>query len=105
MNRYLVIRSEKAAENIEDIYHYIAFVLDNLKAAQDIYYEINKRIDSLVYYPQRFQLIQNNVLDITGLRATHVGKYTIYFLVEDNHYVVRVLAVLYSGMDINKAAL
>lgn len=104
MKKYLVIRSEKVAENIEDIYHYISFNLSNQKAAQDIYYAINKRIDSLEYYPQRFQLIQNEDLSTIGIRATHVGKYNIFYRIEEGHYVVHVLAVLYSGIDINQAA-
>lgn len=105
MKKYVVVHSEKVVQDIDDIYSYISVDLNNPKAAHDLYIKIKATIKSLEYSPKRFRLVDNDNPNLIGVRIAHVGKYNIFYKIEDGHKVVLVLSILYSGVDIKKLKL
>ena len=105
MKKYLVMRSERAVYDLDDICGYISTNLGNNKAAENMYNRFRDKIKSLEYSPKRNRLIDNDYPHLAGVRVAHEGKYNIFYKIEDGHNVVLILAILYSGIDISKIKL
>ena len=105
MKKYLIMLSERAVHDLDDICGYISDNLGNNKAAEDMFYKLHNKINSLKYSPRRYRLIDNDDPGLIGMRVVHVGKYNIYYKIEDGHNDVLIIAILYHGIDISKIKL
>ena len=100
MKHYEVFVSDKANEDMEAIYKYIAETLLAPIAAVKQYDRIVDAILSLEEMPERIKLIDSEPERSKGLRPLIVDKYTVVFVIKgDKVYIVR---VLYSASDIHK---
>ena len=105
MKKYLVMHSERAVHDLDDICGYISINLGNNKVAEDMFYKLHNKINSLKYSPRRYRPIDNEYPHLAGVRIAHEGKYNIFYRIEDGHNVVLILAILYNGIDISKIKL
>lgn len=105
MNKYLVVQSTKSLNDIDSIFFYISEILENKQSAILIFQKIKARIDSLELFPERFQCIKDTPVNLKDMRATYVGKYTIYYRVNKEEMIVNVDRVIYSGIDISQLAI
>lgn len=102
---YQVVISEMAFVDIIAIKKYIKDRLKNDISAVKISKEIISRIKSLKTFPERFQIVNDDNHELSGLRITHVGSYNIYYRVDNANSIVNVDRVLYGGVDIRKIAI
>jgi len=100
MKVYEVLLSNKANDDMDAIYMYIAETLLSPETAAAQYDRIAEAILSLEVMPMRIKLMDSEPERSKGLRAMIVDNYTVFFIIKvDSIYVAR---VLYSASDIRK---
>ena len=103
MRIYEVLISDKASEEMDAIYTYIAEILLSPVAAANQYDRFAEAILSLETMPERIKLMDSEPEHSKGIRAMSVDRYIVFFVVRaDTVYVTR---VLYSASDISKRLL
>lgn len=112
MKQYKIVITELAEKDLENAADYIAFELKNDIAAKNIVKGIRKQINSLVYFPERNELDEDEFLAEIGVRRDYYRNYKIYYIISDDIiYIVRILHMLVDsrawlyrtfGMDENK---
>jgi len=103
MKEYEVLISDKANDDMEAIYTYIAETLLAPKTAADQYDKIAEAILSLEVMPKRIKLMDSEPECSQELRAMLVDNYTVLFVIRVN--TVYVTRVLYSSSNISKRLL
>ena len=84
-----------AEEDIENAGDYIAFELKNPSAAENTVNGIRAKINSLVNFPERNELDEDESLAGLGVRKDYYRNYKIYYVIEgDTIYIVRILHML-----------
>jgi len=101
MNQYSVKITDKALDDMERIYHYIALELLVPDTAMGQYNRIADAIESLAHTPKRCRLFDSQPERDMGMRQRLIDNYSIIFVVDDETCTVTVLRVLYSASDIN----
>ena len=101
MNQYSVRTTDKALDDMESIYNYIALDLLVPDTAMEQYNRIADAIESLAYTPKRCRLFDSQPERDMGMRQMLIDNYSIIFVVDDVTSIVTVLRVLYSASDIN----
>ena len=100
MRHYEVLISDKANEDIESIYRYIAETLLVPDPAAKQYDRITEGILSLENMPERIKVMDSEPEHSKGLRPLVVDNYTIFFVIRiETVYITR---VLYSASNISK---
>ena len=100
MRHYEVLISDKANEDMEAIYKYIAETLLEPATAVKQYDRIAEAILSLEKMPERIKIMNSEPERSEGLRPLVVDNYTVFFVI--NVETVLIARVLYSASDINK---
>jgi len=100
MKRYDVLISDKANDDMEAIYKYIAETLLEPNIAIKQYDKIATAILSLEEMPRRIKVMDSESEHSQELRALIVDNYTVFFVVRDD--MVWIVRVLYSSSDISK---
>jgi len=103
MKRYEVLISDRANEDIESIYKYIAKTLLEPAIASKQCNKIVEAILSLEEMPERIKLMDSEPERSKGLRSLIVGNYVIFFVVKAER--VGIVRILYSASDIGKRLL
>lgn len=99
MKQYTVQITEKALQDMEEIYTYIAKQLQAPEAAIRQYDRIASAIESLCVFPERIKLMDSKPERAMGMRQLLIENYSAFFIVKDTRVVV--LRVLYSASDIS----
>ena len=100
MRHYEVLISDKANEDMEAIYDYIAETLHAPATAAKQYNRIADACLTLEEIPERIKLMNSEPERSKGLRALNVGNYSIFFVIRaETVYIVR---ILYSASDISR---
>ncbi len=95
MKQYQIRITEMAAQDLENVGDYIAYELKNPSAAESTISGIRAKINSLVNFPERNELDEDEQLAGLGVRKDYYHSYKIYYVVEeDTIYVVRILHML-----------
>lgn len=80
---------------MENAGDYIAYELKNLSAAENTVRGIRAKINSLVNFPERNELDEDELLAGLGVRKDYYRNYKIYYVIEgDTIYIVRILHML-----------
>ena len=103
MKRYEVLISDKAFEDMEGIYNYIAKTLHEPDIAINQYERIAEAVLSLELMPERIKLMNSEPERSKGLRPLIVDNYTVFFVIRAE--AVYITRVLYSASDISKRLL
>jgi len=100
MERYEVLISNKAYDDMEAIYTYIAetFFAPNTAAKQ--YDRIAEAVMSLENMPERIKIMDSEPERSKKLRALSIDNYKVFFVVKGK--IVYIARVLYSASDISK---
>lgn len=84
-----------AEEDLENAGDYIAYELKNPSAAENTVNGIRAKINSLVNFPERNGLDEDELLARKGVRKDYFRNYKIYYVIEeDTVYIVRILHML-----------
>lgn len=95
MRQYQIKITELAERDLENAGDYIAYELKNPSAAVNTVNGIRKQINSLVDFPERNELDEDEMLAELGVRKDYYRNYKIYYIIsEDTVYIVRILHML-----------
>lgn len=95
MRQYQIRITELAEEDMENAGDYIAYELKNPSAAENTVNGIRAKINSLVNFPERNELDEDELLAGLGVRKDYYRNYKIYYVIEgDTIYIVRILHML-----------
>ena len=100
MTHYEVSISDKANEDMENIYKYISTTLLLPETAAKQYDSIADAILSLEEMPERIKIMDSEPEHTKGYRLLMVDHYTAVYIIKDNQVII--VRVLYSASDINK---
>ena len=99
--KYQIIYSPQALDDLKGIYAYIAFSLNTAATARKQVGRIRSEISSLSTMPERYALVQWEPWYEMGLRKMTVNNFVVFYLVEKEERTVTVVRILYGGMDID----
>lgn len=99
---YKVFYSEKAAEDLRDIYRYIAFSLSAPKAAERQTNDIMEEIIKLDENPLRYPQYRHGRWKDRGMRFFAIHNYTVFYIVDDERKQVSVVRIMYGRRNIEK---
>lgn len=95
MRQYQIRITELAEEDLENAGDYIAYELKNPSAVENTVSGIRTRINSLVNFPERNELDEDEILSGLGVRKDYYRNYKIYYVIEEDIiYIVRILHML-----------
>ena len=78
---------------------YIEFVLLNLKAADDLLDEAERRIGELSAFPEKFALVDDPVLKAWGIGFTLVKNYLAFYVISEENHTIYIVRFLYRKRD------
>lgn len=98
MNKYRVILTPEAENDLREIYRYIASVLQEQTAAHRLVAKIKDAILDLETMPERWSLYHQAPWESRGLRKAVVGNYIVFYYLQGQS--VFVISILYGKRDI-----
>ena len=106
--KYKVIITPEAQDDIRSSVMYIARELANPKAAIALQEEFRKEIISLDTMPLRYNVVEEQPWRALGVRKVKVKNHYVYYITDDETKTVSIIAVIYVRMDqqnqVNKRA-
>jgi plasmid stabilization system protein ParE len=100
MKQYGVQVTDKALEDMEEIYNYIAEQLQAPENAIGQYNRIAEAIEKLNVFPERVKVMESEPEHTMGLRQISIDNYAAFYVIEDGKVIVT--KVLYSASDISR---
>lgn len=97
---YSVVYSQKAKEDLKEIYSYIAFTLMVPGIAEEQVSRIRKTIRSLDFMPLRNSTVDWKPWKNMGMRKVAVDNFVVFYTVDENISTVTVIRIVYGGRDI-----
>ena len=95
MRQYQIKITELAEQDLEYAGNYIAYELKNLSAAESTVKGIRIQINSLMNFPERNELDEDELLAELGVRKDYYRNYKIYYVIEGNTiYIIWILHML-----------
>lgn len=103
MKQYKIQITDKALEDMEETYTYIAEQLQSPENALGQYNRIAKAIEGLDVFPERVRVMESEPEHSMGLRLLPVDNFSAFYVIEDDRVIVT--RVLYSASDISRRLL
>lgn len=98
---YEVMLTQRAEEDIRDIYEYGAYELAEPTAASDLVKRLYETCESLGSYPERHQVVDVEPWRSRNARFVKVGNYLVFYTVDKHAGTVHVFRVMYGGRDVH----
>lgn len=99
-NKYSIIYSPKAKDDIKTIYSYIAFDLQVPDTAKNQVNRIRKEIRSLDFMPARYSIVDWEPWQNMKMHKLPVDNFVVYYTVDSDIFIVTIIRIVYSGMDV-----
>lgn len=96
MKEYSIILTRRAKEDIVDIGDYIAYTLLEPETAYRFVTGLKSAISSLRELPNRFVLVDDQVLSSQGIHCMPYKNYYVFYIIEESMDVVIVLRIGYN---------
>ena len=97
--KFKVIITPVAQDDIRNSVMYIAHELANPQAAIALQNEFRKEITSLETMPSRYKVVDEQPWGALGVRKVKVKNHYVYYVTDDENKTVSVIAVIYVRMD------
>ena len=98
MKRYTVKIMDEALADMEQLYHYIADVLQEPQIAMDQYNRIADAILTLDIMPEHIRVMDSEPERKRKIRRMPVGNCSVFYTIQDDNVIVT--DILYSASDI-----
>ncbi|WP_338546357.1 type II toxin-antitoxin system RelE/ParE family toxin [Emergencia sp. JLR.KK010] len=98
--QYKVIYSPQAADDLKDIYSYIAFELLVPDTAKNQVNRIRKQICSLDFMPARFPIVDWEPWQSMKMHKIPIDNFIVFYLIDSDHLCVTIIRIVYGGRDI-----
>ncbi len=102
--QYKVIYSPQAADDLKDVYSYIAFELLVPNTAKNQVNRIRKEIRSLDFMPTRFPIVEWGPWQSMNMHKVPVDNFVVFYLIDSDNLCVTIIRIVYSGRDIESIA-
>ncbi|HBI62614.1 MAG TPA: type II toxin-antitoxin system RelE/ParE family toxin [Lachnospiraceae bacterium] len=99
MDNYIVKITSQAEAQIQEIVHYISHELNSPNAALHLLDTLEDVFSSLMQFPHRITLVNNELWRSKGIRRLPVKNFFIYFWIDEDNMKVQITAVIYSKCD------
>ena len=91
--------TETAKNDIIEAAEYIDYVLKNPQAADNLMEAIEKEIDSLTVFPERYAVLDDSVLSSFNVRFVRVKDYLAFYVIMEDERLVVILRFLHMRRD------
>ena len=95
-------RIETSAPALNDLYgvtHYIAFILNNPKAADDLLETYSEKLNALCKSPRIYPLSRIKKLAAKGYRRFDFGNYLAFYKIDEENRIVYIVRIFYQKQD------
>lgn len=92
--------AQAAERDLRDIYEYVAFELDEPQSAARLLHRFHEAAKGLVTFPNRNHLVDEELWKSRNTRYMVVGKYYMFYAVNDKDHLASILRVVYGGRDV-----
>lgn len=99
---YKIVISEQAEADLKSIYEYIAFELSAPVNAGNQLSRIEKRIEDLDEFPDRYRRYEHEPWKNRGLRVVPVDNYCVFYIPDAANHEVVIIRVMYAGRNTAK---
>jgi len=96
---YKIIIEDPAISDLHDIHNYIAQTLKAPDTAKRIYFSIKGKIKTLNQFPLRYQLVNDKMLAVQGIRILPAENYLVFYVVDEAAKNVNILRILYNRRE------
>ncbi|MBQ7360751.1 MAG: type II toxin-antitoxin system RelE/ParE family toxin [Lachnospiraceae bacterium] len=96
MNKYRIVLTHRAKDDIIDIGDYISFTLLEPYTSQIFIKGLKNSISHLKYFPFKFPLVQDEILQAQGIRCMPYKNYYIFYKIFSVPQIVIVLRIGYN---------
>ena len=94
--------TETAAQDLDDILHYINDDLCNQSAAKSFYNDILSNINNTRLFPLSGTLVRNEYLQDKSVRQIVVGNYILYYIAKENEKTIYIVRIVYGKMNLEQ---
>ena len=105
MEKYTVIYSPEAMDDLRSIYSYIAFKLKEPDIAKKLVDKIRNDIRKLDEQPERYAPVEWEPWKSMGMRKLLIGNYVVLYLTDNGQKKVSITRIFYGGRNIEKIIL
>lgn len=99
---YKIEISPKAADDLKEIFEYIAFSLCEKKTALDMLDLLQKSIFSLDEMPGRYRIYETEPWKSRNLRIMPVKNYIVFYISDESSKTVNIVRVIYGSRDLEE---
>ncbi len=99
-DKYELIYSADALEDLRGIYEHIAYSLSAEQTANRLVGRIRKLIESLEILPNRYKYVDWEPWHSKNVHQAPIENYLVYYLVDEEKKTVEVLRIFYAGRNI-----
>lgn len=96
---YKIIITNPAEEDLKSAVSYIANELKNPVATNNLLDEAQKVINSLSYMPDRYPLVEDDVLSAQEIRMVQINNYLAFYVIRKETKSITILRFLYARRD------
>ena len=93
MDKYQIVITPKARNDLIDIGDYISFILLEPETSEKFIKGLRRSISQLQYFPQKFPTIQDYILKNHNIHYMPYKNYFVFYLVENEKKQVIILRV------------
>lgn len=98
--KFKIIYSPEALDDLRKIYSYIAFKLKAPDSAKNQAKRIREEIRSLDFMPGRYALVDFEPWKSRNTHKVTVNNYVVFYAVDEDTTTVTVIRIFYGGQDI-----
>ncbi len=98
MVKYNVKITKEAMSDLEELYNYISYVLLAPENAIVQYNRITDKILKLENLPERYKLIESEVINVKGVRRMPVDNFSVFYIIKGDDVII--IKILYSASNI-----
>ena len=99
---YEIEMTEAAKKDLQSIFEYIAFILQEPENARNQMRRLESRILSLDTMPERYKSYDKEPWHSQGVRILPVDNFIVFYIPDANTKIVTIIRILYSSRDIEK---
>ena len=102
MNDYRITLTKRAKNDIINIGDYITYTLLEPGISRNFIKGLKTSISHLKFFPQKFPLVQDDILKDQGIRCMPYQNYYIFYKILENNRIVIILRIGYNRRNWNE---
>lgn len=99
MDKYRIMITSKAKDDLIDIGDYISFVLLEPETSQKLIKGLRSSISQLQYFPRKFPIIDDYIIKYRKIHYMPYKNYFVFYVIEDDKKRVIVLRISHKSRN------